>query len=391
MRAWRAGVGMLLAVAVLAVAPTVATADGRTEWRREPGGRPSAVTVDATGSIYVTGSIWAPSDPGRSGVTAMVVAKYGPAGGLRWRRTWRPYLPEWHADGISIAPAPGGGVYVGGSVSWFEDVQPLLARYSASGRLLWHRTWPAWLQWGWVSSLAADERGAVAAIAMGGCCDEVRHDGRLQAFDPDGLPLWRTDFEVPGITHTWDSVGGVAIGADGRIYAAGHVDRAFFDSPDDPRVDEDLVVQQLSRGGDVRWTSVLGDGPVKDRESATDIAVRNGLVIVTASVDDETKAWVGALTTGGDLRWTRRWGERYRTMAVALTIAPWGPVYVAMEHTTFGASGSMRTRSMLRRYTRTGVLVGSRLLPEGERIGEVVADPRALYLTIGRTLQRWTR
>lgn len=392
MRTSRTYVRMLLAVALLAVAPTVAGAEVRPEWRREPGGTPVAVTTDAVGNVYVTGQIWAPPAEGdRFHRHAMVVAKYGPAGGLAWRRTWRVRDAGWWANGRAVTPAPGGGVYVGGTSGWYEDDYPVVWRYSASGRLLWRRTLDISIARADVVSVAADVRGVVAAVqSVGSCCDDVAHDGGIQALDPAGWAIWRTDFEAPGIAGTWDAIGGVALGADGRVYAAGHVDRGPFTSPDDPAPDEDLVVQQLSRVGDVRWTRVIGDASAKDRESATGVAVRNGLVVVTASIDDETRGWAGALTTQGEWQWRHRWGQRYRTSAVAVAIAPWGPVYVAADHTAFRPGGSMSSTATLRRWAPDGTFVWKRLLAEGEVVRGIAAGD-ALYLAVGRSLERWPR
>lgn len=290
-----------------------------------------------------------------------------------------------------MTPAPGGGVHVGGTSGWYEDDHPVVWRYTASGRLLWRRTLPIAIERAQVVSIAADARGVVAAVqSTGSCCDDVRHDGGLQALDPSGRPTWRTDFEAPGIDGTWDAIGGVALGADGRVYAAGHADRSFFDSPDQPAPDEDLVVQQLSRTGEVHWTRVLGDGPGKDTERATGVTVRKGLVVVTATVDDETRGWVGAFATEGERRWTHRWGQEYQTSAVAATIAPWGPVYVTVNHTVYRPGGDMVTTATLRRYAPDGTFIWKRILAEGEGVRGIAADDD-LYLTSGSYLERWPR
>lgn len=383
---------MLLALVMsLAVDTPIAGAGGGPVWHREPGGRLSAVTADAAGNIFVTGQIWAPPAGGdRDHRWAMTVAKYGPSGRLAWRRTWRVRKSGWWAHGRAVAPAPGGGVYVGGTSGWYEDEYPVVWRYGATGRLLWRRTLAISIERADVEALAADAHGVVAAVdSVGSCCDDVRHDGDLQALDPSGRPTWRTDFEVPGITGTWDAVGTVGLGKDGHVYAAGHVDRSFFDSPDNRAPDEDVVVQQLSRAGTVRWTSVVVDGRKRDQESANAIAVREGLVIVTASINDETRAWVGAFVVDGRRRWMHRWGRDYWTGAVAVAAAPWGPVYVATNHAP-GGGVTPSTTAALRRYAPNGTFVWQHGVANGELVTGITAGD-ALYLTVGEGLERWRR
>jgi hypothetical protein len=387
-RAWCIAVLMVVALAASVPAPGALGVSGPA-WHREPGGSPIGVTVAASGQVYVTGQIWAPPvGPDSSHRWAMVVAKYGPEGGLFWRQTWRHLEPGWSAHGRTVAPAPGGGVYVGGASTWYEDSHPIVWRYSSSGRLVWMRSLPYSIQAGEVESLAADANGVIAAVQSTGCCDEVRHNGVIVALDRDGRTSWRTDFEVPGIAATWDGIAGVAIGLDDRVYAVGHVDRTYFDSADDPAPDEDLVVQQLSRSGDVRWTRVIGDGAQRDRESATAVAARSGRVIVTAALNDWTRAWVGAFATDGARLWAHGLGQVYRTAPVAVAIAPWGPAYVAVDRTVF-SGGDVSTTSTLRRYAPDGTLAWTRDL--GDDAVRGVAAVEAVYLTIGRAVERWPR
>ncbi|MGE5227044.1 MAG: hypothetical protein ACM3OO_09235 [Planctomycetaceae bacterium] len=368
-------------------------------WRREPIGRLGGLTVDAAGHVFVTGGVWAPpAGTNRYHREAMLVAKYGPAGGLAWRRTWRVRATGRWASGHVVAPAPGGGVYVGGADGWYEDDHPMVWRYAATGRLVWRRRLPLSLDRGYVSSIAPDRRGGlvVAVQSVGPCCDSVLHDGWVLALDPAGRVRWRTDFEAPGVTGTWDAVRDVAVGGDGRVYAVGHVDRAYTGSPDRP-VDEDVVVLQLRTDGALGWARLLGDPGVRDRDEATAVGVRAGVVAVAGEVDgrrarSSQRGWLAMFTTGGARRWARRWGPvgtRHAITIPDLAFAPWGAVYVATERTVYRA-GESRTSAGLRRYAHGGRLVSRRTAPDGMGITAVTARFR-LYLVVGGGLERWRR
>jgi hypothetical protein len=397
MRVGRAVVSALVVLACLGDAAPAA-ASGGVLWRREPGGGLAAVTVDAAGHIFVTGGIWAPpAGSNRYHRNAMLVAKYGSAGGLAWRRTWRKVGTGLWASGHVVAPAPGGGVYVGGAAGWYEDTFPVVWRYSAPGRIVWRRRLSISLERGYVTSIASDRRGVVVAVqSIGPCCDSVLHDGRLLALDPAGRRRWTVDFEAPGVLGTWDGVNDVAIGGDGRIYAVGHVDRAFTDAPDHP-VDEDILVMQVGVDGGVGWTRLVSDPGVKDRDDATAVGVRAGLVAVSGEVDarpgwSTQRAWLAGFTTGGERRWARRWGPvrtRYGVTVPDLAFAPWGSVYVATDRTVY-RDGEPRTTARLRRYSLGGALRSSRTVRGATGISAVWARS-GLYVVVEGGLERWRR
>ena len=118
----------------------------------------------------------------------MLVARYGPAGALAWQDLWRPD-DRFIARGSSIVSAPGGGVYVGGTVGRRATSEssprlfPVIRRYSSSGRVVWKAKLPLPPEAvvGVVVGVVADRRGVVAAVDTMASMNYggVFHDGAL--------------------------------------------------------------------------------------------------------------------------------------------------------------------------------------------------------------------
>lgn len=379
MRAFRAVAISLLVASVVTAGAPAAAADGPV-WRRTPGGRLAALTVTSSRRIYVGGSIG-----GKRG-DALRVAKYGPEGRLVWRRTWRHAGTLWHARGRAIAPAPGGGVYVGGSTGHGtgEGGDALLLRYSATGRIRWRRELPERFGTSTVSGLAATSYGVVATVEDDGCCDSAaERDGYVQAFRADGARSWRSAFEAPAIDpDTRDAPEAVATDRADRVYVVGSIDRRVY-REGAPAPDVDRMIQALDRYGRVLWTRVNGRDRHRTHDDyASDVAVRDGLVVVAGHSwprrGDRTLAWLAAIGSDGRRRWADAWhGANHQAFANAVAIAPWGPIYMVTDRS-------------LRRYTRAGGLREERFTPDEAWVTDVAARG-AVYLTAGRELQRWRR
>ncbi|MDH5225078.1 MAG: hypothetical protein OEW66_03120 [Actinomycetota bacterium] len=378
-RALKMAVASLLVASIVMMTCGPATAEDGPIWRRAPGGRLAALTIGASGHIYVTGSL-----RGSSG-DALMVAKYGVNGQLVWRRTWRHAGRLWHAAGTAITPAPGGGIYAGGfsGSGTGEGGDALLMRYTATGRRVWRREIPEEFGTAIVVGLAATSRGVVAAVEDHGCCDiAAEREGYVQAFRADGTRSWRSPFEARGIdAATRDTPWAVATGHGDRVYAAGSIDRKVY-RQGSPPPDVDRMIQALGPDGRVVWTRVSGLTGHSYNDSATDVAVRGGLVVASGNSwprsGNRMRAWLMALDTGGRRRWAEGWGGgRHQRFANAVAIAPWGPIYVGTE-------------SSLRRYSPAGTLVWKRPLPDGGWVSDVAAAG-SVYLVSGRELQRWQR
>jgi outer membrane protein assembly factor BamB len=329
-------------------------------WHRALDFSVAAVATDAEGDVYLTG--FAPYGPptGTGRRMEMVLARVGPDGDPVWTRTWRSASRRYpDARGLDVAVAPDASiVYVSGAIMLppWEATQPLVSAYSGDGTLLWsRRTAP------YGTALAAmDRSGAVGGGAAW-----------LARWDPEGDRTWRRSFVEPDGEHC-DVVEDVTIAWGGAVYAIGFLDRtptcasleggAFEDA--------DIVIQERSSEGDLRWSRVLVDDGV-DNDWGMAIAAGGDALFVGGEMDG--RAWLARLAGDGEVRWTARWGRAGEGATVAdLSATPDGVVYALDPGTR-----------VLRRYTSAGELVWERRLPRGRGVGSgIAADPdRALYVT----------
>lgn len=346
--------------AVLAFSAAPAVAAPTPQWHRELGRVLRAVAVDAGGNSYATGYV-------RSGarrLRTLVLAKFAPDGTRRWVRTWRP-ISGSETEGVDVAVGRDGRVYVTGKVHTlrYEGGGWVLRAYGPGGGLRWHRHDAGWRR-GETSTAGVAVAVARGLVVLAGndeaCCGEIAHDGWLLAFDPAGRRRWTNPFEVPGLASS-DVVTDVATGARGAVFAVGGVDqkRATQAKPD---VDQEVMVARVDgANGSLDWVRVHREADDRDDDVATTVGVRGDVLAVGARVDggpvtsrwaERGHAWLGRISLGGDLLWSRVWGERHATASepAAVAIGPGGAIRVV--GTTRGADDGVD--AFLRTHAPTG-------------------------------------
>ena len=379
-------VGWIVVAAMTMTSLPRATAQGSWEWRRGPGRFVEGVAVDDRGNAYITGDV----PDGSHFRFAMMLAKYGAGGHLLWMRSWREAGRSW-ARGFDVAVAPDGGVYVGGATgkTWLEGSDSQLWKYTARGHLEWHLS-PRALVGGAnkIVSVAAGRNVVLAAGQTYGCCDMAIHEGWIRAYRPDGRETWSNRFEAPGVRGTWDGIEAVELDALGRSFAAGHVDMA--PQPDRTvKVDEEMLVQSLSRDGELRWSRMSHDRGVKDTDTATGVSAIEGRLLVSGSVDG-SKGWLGRFTLSGERLWSLRWGPQMQeTTTAGVSSAAWDAAYVVGTRWRPGPTAGVRddvVTLFLRRFTVEGGLEEEREVPGWA--SDVAASSDAVYVTGSRHLYR---
>jgi len=209
--------------------------------------RATAVAVDKSGYIYVTGSIFVQQ---LNYICATI--KYYPNGDTVWVRTyWGP--GSWHDDWLSdIEVDDSGNVYVTGYVYDFDAANDdcITIKYSANGSISWARRYQGsansedagnkitlddsgnvyvagtvtikydangnekWVASPGGDGIALDEAGNVYVAAT------VNRDYCTVKFSPDGHQLWMKTYNGPAGTD--DFAKDVALDDSGNVYVTGH-------------------------------------------------------------------------------------------------------------------------------------------------------------------------
>lgn len=356
------------------------------EWEIRVGRSADAVATDASGNVYVTGTVRSADGFWRS----MVIVRYAADGEELWRRTWPAHskgFPYSMGRGVAVPP-DGDTVFVVGAElnDSTEHARAKVWAYTAEGDLRWHRS-----VWG-SSSLVAEGVGAGPSgpVVGGAAWSEypLLGDGRVAAFADDGTTLWTAPFEVPQVQRrTSDAVFDIDVGRRGTVYAAGVVERRPITVDDwweGVWSDADTVIQRFDADGRLLWSKLLADPGVKDRESAFAIDVAGRSVTVAGLVDGSResrgRAWLARMSLGGRVLWSTAAGAR-PSVANDIALTPWGDVQLVGEI-------GVKPRLFVRAYSPDGELLSRRHLNGAVASGVAASDEPALYVVGGRSLWR---
>lgn len=277
------------------------TAEGVLRWARSVGGSQDdevlGVAVQTDGTVFASGSFRGTAvidPPTQLAVTSFggvdgFLASWSSGGAARWA-----FSVGGTGDDIAaaVAPAPGGGVYLGGSFAGTADFDPgatasaltslggtdvFLARYTAAGALSWvrglHGTSPLTMNPG---GLAAAPGGGLAATGtFSGTADfdgtggvrSLTSNGFTDAFvvryEPNGGFAWAA--QAGGSTA--DEGRGVAVSPDGDVSITGHFTGTARFDPGAGATSltalgtsgaTDAFVARYSASGSFRWVVGIG-------------------------------------------------------------------------------------------------------------------------------------
>jgi RHS repeat-associated protein len=198
---------------VIWIALLSATAAFGQEWSHTWGGTSSdglsGVVTDASGNIYTVGYT---SSFGAGGQDILLV-KYDPNGNLLWTRTWGGAANE-NGNGIGIDGS--GNIYVAGGTTSFGagGYDALLLKFSASGNLLWSKTWGGnSYDVAYEVVLDANGNAYVAAESY-----SLGNRAVVLKVDPNGNLLAANSWKGPA---TYDSAYSVGMDSHGNVFLAG--------------------------------------------------------------------------------------------------------------------------------------------------------------------------
>ncbi len=245
---------------------------GSLVWQRTWGGNVTdvgrSVAVDASGSIYVTGSTF--SFAGGLNEDAFLL-KFNSTGDLQWEKTWGASKADF---GLSVAVDSTGAAYVTGSTSSFgaggEDT--FLLKFNSTGDLVWQRTW---------GGSKVDEAFAVAAysssnIYVAGSTASFgagAKDALLLKFDSAGNLLWQ---RIWGGSAN-DTAHGLALDSSGNVYLTGFTNSWGAGS-------SDVFLLKFDPSGNLVWQKTWGGIDFDDgRGVAVDASGRVYVTGITTS------------------------------------------------------------------------------------------------------------
>jgi hypothetical protein len=379
----------LILVAALTALTHPSSAAVRPAWRESIGQTLRAVAVAPDGSVYTVGSK-------RTSITAeAVLVKLAPDGTRLWSRAWLPFA-QASTDGVSVDVAPDGRVVWIGQVQgqcegagWFLEV------VGPGGRLIRRYVTPGW------ECLIAETIGDVAvgngfAVVAGfdhGCCGDTLQEGWVRAFDLTAHPMWAAPFEPPAPTPSawYDRATGVAIGGLGNVYVAGWAARERPPAEPEAMIDGTVALQQVSPDGAVLWRRRVAV-PMRSTTGSVSVGTRGDRVVVAAGIRGArvewrsgvpTDGWLGGLTPGGVLLWSRRWDVNKPSAA--------NPAQVGIDPDlvtwVVGTRRDTHDRGLdlfVRRYGRNGALLDATSLDGGVRFlhgsGVAMRAPSSAYV-----------
>ena len=228
-----------------------------------------SVAVDSAGNAFVSGITGGSLGGPNAGNDDAFIAKYSASGGLLWTRqlgtSSRDLAFSVAVDGAGNAFISGitggslGGPHAG---SW----DAFLAKYSPAGALLWTRqlgTSPD----NYANSVAVDEWGNAfisgwTAGSLGGS-SAGDHDAFIAKYSASGALLWIRQLGTSGP----DRAMSVAVDGEGNAFIGGHT----LGSLGGPSAgNEDAFITKYSASGALLWTRQLG---TRTSDSALSVAV----------------------------------------------------------------------------------------------------------------------
>jgi len=260
---------------------------GAQEWLRtlDGGGNDAAVaiTTDEAGNVYATGS--------SAGGFYSLTAKYNAAGVQQWVQS---FTTTGEGDaGTDIAVDHDGNVYVTGyNIETGSGFDIITIKYSPAGAELWVRRYD--------SDNGDDSPAAIACDASGVfVTGRSRDDYTTIKYDFDGAQQWVRSYNGTG--NGSDSPAAMVVDAGGNIYITGQ--------SLGPGTNNDYATIKYDASGALQWVRRY-DGPsttvANDYDNAAALAVdSNGNVFITGNSSDDF-ATVKYDAAGNEI-WVRRY------------------------------------------------------------------------------------
>jgi hypothetical protein len=272
--------------------------NGDTAWVRRYNGSAdstdsaSAITVDDSGNVHVTGYSW-----GSETQDDYVTMKYYPDGDTAWVRIYngtRNYFDRAYA----IAVDGSGNVYVTG-YSWGTGHGSHYAtiKYYPNGDTAWVRRY----YYGIASAIAVDGLGNVYVTGEIEVTPGYDFDYATIKYDTDGNELWVRRYDGPG--HGIDWAYAIAVDESSNVYVTGK-------SYGGTETLDDYATIKYYSNGDTAWVRRY-NGPANGDDVALGIALDGFSNVYVTGYSDSTGSYQDYATIKYDSSGNELWVRRY--------------------------------------------------------------------------------
>ncbi len=230
----------------------------------------TGVALDAAGNAYVTGSFY-----GGAGLTDVLLAKFDPAGGLTWEKSWGGSSSD---AGNAITVDGSGNLFVVGTTYSYSLSGSLavLLKFDTAGNLLFRKLIGNGEETGIGVGLDA-----AGNIYVGGTTVAGSVLALLAKFDPTGGPQWQRSWGGSG-GNTWAT--SLAVDPSGDAELVGYTNAyGAQGSCSYPTVCNDIAILRINGTGSLLSQFVYGASGTN--EQADQVADSLGKMIVVGFVE----------------------------------------------------------------------------------------------------------
>ena len=325
---------LIILISVFWVCPVLAEMIVDTAWVRRYNGPGNdhdiahAMTVDASGNVYVTGESWG----GPSVDYDYTTIKYAPTGNQVWVERYNG-IENFYDYAYAIAVDDFGNVYVTGTVPSIKTTYDYgTIKYDSSGNQLWVSLYNGpdnW--WDIPCAVAVDNSGNVyvTGSSVGHGLDIDGYDYATIKYDANGNELWVQRYNGP--KDLLDCPEALALDASGNIYVTG----ISFDSVANGMVYKtDYATIKYNASGSQVWVKRY-NGPANGIDYAHAVAIDALDNVYVTGCSDGIGTWWDYATIKYDSSGNQVWVKRYtglggetEDVACAIAVDAFNNVYV---------------------------------------------------------------
>lgn len=320
------------------------------------------VTVDRSGSVYITGMTGFNVSGGDSDV---FVGKYDSSGAFVWLRELGT-LEDDNSNSVSVDGS--GNVYIAGSTegnlagtnaSFYSDA--FLSKFDSSGALQWTRQWGT-DQRDVAQGVSVDDLGNVYVSGYSGGnlygASNGGYDAFLTKYDASGDLQWARQFGGSLNDSSAEQVGDVAADGLGNVYVTGFIG----DDGDTSAREGDAFVAKYDASGAQQWMRTLSGG---EGSWASGVSLDGlGNVYLTGTTDWDWEArdfgpFIAKYDAYGALQWRHLQSTTESINGSDVSADGLGNVYIAV-HSQVAPNADVD--AYLRKYDASGAFQWSQPL-----------------------------